>query len=101
MARDAVRRPRPDKIAWSIAFVMFALAAGIDAWGRSFGWENWLAKTYYATGVALVVGYLALGELYLLFPHRLGRFAPGVTLLLTALWMTLVVDAPIDTARLQ
>ena len=101
MIRDAVRRPRPDKIAWSIAFVMFALAAGTDAWGRSFGWETWLAKLYYATGVALVVGFLALGELYLLFPHRLGRFAPGVTLFLTTLWMTLVVDAPIDTARLQ
>ncbi len=27
LARDAARRPRPDKIVWSIAFVMFALAA--------------------------------------------------------------------------
>lgn len=101
MARDAYHRPRPDKIAWSIAFVMFALAAGTDAWGRSLGWEPWLARVYYATGPALVVGYLALGELYLLFPHRLGRFAPGVTMLLTALWVTLVIDAPIDEARLQ
>ncbi len=101
MARDAVRRPRPDKVAWSIAFVMFALAAGTDAWGRSLGWEPWLARVYYATGPALVVGYLALGELYLLFPHRLGRFAPGVTMLLTSLWVTLVIDAPIDLSRLQ
>jgi hypothetical protein len=100
IGRDALRRPRPDKIAWLIAFVMFALAAGTHAWGRELGWSEALARVYYATGPALVVAFLAIGELYLLFPSRMGRFAPGAAILLTATWVTLVLDAPIDTARL-
>ena len=100
MARDAHQRPRPDKIAWLIAFTMFALAAGADAAGRELGWTEWLARLYYATGPALVVAFLAIGELYLLFPHRMSRFAPGETVLLTAIWGALVLGAPIDQARL-
>lgn len=100
MARDARRRPRPDKIAWLIAFIMFALAAGADAAGRELGWTEWLARLYYATGPALVVAFLAIGELYLLAPKRMGRFAPGAAVLLTAVWATLVLGAPIDQARL-
>ncbi len=100
VGRDAQRRPRPDKIAWLIAFVMFSLAAGADAAGRELGWTEWLARLYYATGPALVVAFLAIGELYLLFPHRMGRFAPGAAVLLTAVWGTLVLGAPIDQARL-
>src|SRR5918994_1692744 len=100
IAGDARRRPRPDKLAWAFAFVMFALAAGADAAGRSLGWEPWLARLYYATGPALVVGYLALGELFLLFPTAMRRYGPGVALLLTAVWVSLVLGAPIDEARL-
>jgi hypothetical protein len=100
IGRDALRRPRPDKIAWLVAFAMFALAAGADAWGRELGWNEGLARLYYATGPALVVAFLGIGELYLLFPSRMGRFAPGAAILLTATWMTLVIGAPIDSARL-
>lgn len=100
VGRDALRRPRPDKRAWFIAFVMFALAAGADAYGRELGWTEPLARLYYSTGPALVVAFLAVGELYLLIPKRMGRFAPGAAILLTATWITLVLDAPIDPARL-
>ncbi len=100
IGRDAMRRPRPDKIAWLVAFVMFALAAGADAWGRELGWSEGLARVYYATGPALVVAFLAIGELYLLFPNKMGRFAPGAAILLTAVWVTLVLGAPIDASRL-
>lgn len=98
--RDALRRPRPDKIAWSIAFLMFALAAGADAAGRAIEWTPWLARLYYATGPALVVAFLAIGQLYLLFPKAMARFGVGGTLLVTALWITMVISAPIDGSRL-
>lgn len=101
IGRDALRRPRADKRAWFIAFLLFAVAAGADAWGRELGWSEPLARLYYATGPALVVAFLAIGELYLLFPRKMGRFAPGGAILLTAAWMTLVLDAPVDAARLQ
>lgn len=100
LARDARMRPRPDKIVWALAFLMFALAAGADAAGRSLGWSEPLARVYYATGPALVVMYLAIGELYLLAPNAMRRFGVGATLLLTAFWVSLVVNAPIDGVRL-
>lgn len=100
IARDARLRPRPDKIVWALAFLMFALAAGTDAAGRSLGWNEGIARLYYATGPALVVMYLAIGELYLLAPSAMRRFGVGATLLLTAFWVSLVVNAPIDQARL-
>jgi len=98
--RDARRKPRPDKVAWSIAFLMFALAAGADAAGRAIEWTPWLARLYYATGPALVVAYLAIGQLYLLFPRAMARYGAGGTLLITALWITMVASAPIDRSRL-
>lgn len=100
MGRDAQRRPRPDKIVWALAFMMFALAAGTDAAGRSLGWNEVLARLYYATGPALVVMYLAIGELYLLAPDRMKRYGVGATALCTAFWVALVLNAPIDAARL-
>lgn len=100
IASDARQRPRPDKIAWSIAFLMFALAAAADAAGRSTGWTSWLARLYYATGPALVVAFLAAGQLYLLFPRAMAHFGVGGTLLVATLWLTMVVSAPIDRDRL-
>ncbi len=100
LARDAIARPRPDKVIWALAFTMFALAAGADAAGIAFGWTEWLARLYYMTGPALVVAYLAIGQLYLLSPDRMRRIGPGLTLLVTALWVSLVASAPIDLSRL-
>ncbi|MDP9366843.1 MAG: hypothetical protein M3Q03_00970 [Chloroflexota bacterium] len=102
IARDAMRRPRPDKAAWAIAFAVFAIAAGAEVVGSLAGWTTLLARVYYLTGAVLVVGYLALGELYLLVP-RGGRFAaiaPGATLLVTAVAAAVVWAAPVDAARL-
>lgn len=101
LARDARRRPRPDKVIWAIAFLMFALAAGADAAGRSLGWTPWLARLYYSTGPALVVMFLAIGELYLLAPRVMARFGAGATVLLSAFWVAMVASAPIDHSRLS
>jgi hypothetical protein len=101
LAVDAANRPRPDKVAWTVAFALFAVAAGAEVAGSLAGWTPWLARTYYLAGAVLVVGFLALGELYLLIPGKISRFAPGLTLLVTALAATLVLDAPIDAARVS
>lgn len=100
LGRDAARRPRADKVIWTLAFLMFGLAAAADAIGREVGWTTWLAKLYYATGPALVVMYLAIGELYLVAPSRMKRVGFGLTAILTAFWLSLVVNAPVDQARL-
>ncbi len=100
IARDALRKPRPDKLAWSIAFAIFAIAAASEAIGSLRDWTPTLVRTYYLTGAVLVVGFLALGELYLLAGKRIQSFAPGVTVLVTAFATALVFNAPVDHAKL-
>lgn len=100
IGRDAVRRPRPDRVVWTIAFGIFAVAAGAEVLGDLSGWTPAIVRVYYLTGAVLVVGYLALGELYLLAGNRIAKFAPGAALLVTALAITLVLDAPVDQAML-
>lgn len=97
---DAVKRPRPERIVWTVAFLLFALAAGTEVIGAVSGWTPGLARLYYLAGAVLVVGFLALGELYLLLPGRMPAIVPGLTLLVTAFAATVVWSAPVDTVRL-
>jgi hypothetical protein len=98
---DAIHRPRPERITWALAFIVFAVAAGSEVIGATLGWSPTLARIYYLCGAVLVVGVLALGELYLLFPGKLPSFTTGLALLITALAATIVWSAPIDQQRLQ
>jgi hypothetical protein len=100
IARDAIRKPRPDKLAWIVAFSIFAIAAASEAIGSISEWTPALVRIYYLTGAVLVVGFLALGELYLLAGKAIARFAPGVTVLATAFSAALVFNAPVDHAKL-
>lgn len=100
IGKDTLRRPRPDRLVWTIAFAMFAVAAAAEVIGDLTGWTPAIVRIYFATGAVLVVGYLALGELYLLAGKRIAKFAPGVMLLLTVLAVTLVRAAPIDETKL-
>lgn len=100
IARDALRKPRPDKLAWSVAFALFAIASASEAIGSLNDWTPALVRIYYLTGAVLVVGFLALGELYLLAGRAIERFAPGVTVLATAFSAALVFNAPVDHAKL-
>lgn len=100
IVRDAISKPRPDKIAWAIAFALFAIAAASEALGSLREWTPALVRTYYLTGAVLVVGFLALGQLYLLAGKRIARFAPGVAMGVTAFAATLVFGASIDDTKL-
>lgn len=100
IARDAIQKPRPDKLAWSFAFAIFAVAAASEAIGSINEWNPTLVRVYYLTGAVLVVGFLALGELYLLAGKAIAKFAPGVAVLATAFSAALVFNAPVDRAKL-
>jgi N-terminal 7TM region of histidine kinase len=97
---DAWRRPRADRIVWTLAFAIFAIAAGAEVIGSAGHWTPALVRTYYLAGAVLVVGYLALGELYLLAGKQIQRFTPGATLLVTVLAASLVLNASIDKSKL-
>ena len=97
---DALRRPKPERVIWAGAFLLFMVAAACEVIGFATGWSPILARIYYLTGAVLVVGVLALGELYLLLPRRMPAITPGVSLLIVALSVTAVWSAPIDSVRL-
>lgn len=101
IGRDALRQPKPDRIAWFVAFLMFAVAAGTEVIGSTAGWNATLARLYYLTGAVLVVGFLALGQLYLLAADRIRRVAPGIALLITAISASTVWGVEIDQTRLE
>lgn len=95
VARDYIARPRPAGLVWSIAFAIFGVAALCEVIGSLSGWTSLLARVYYVLGATLVVGYLALGELYLLMRRSWADKAAGVTILLTALAISLISKTPI------
>jgi hypothetical protein len=66
VAFDYVRRPKPDKLLWSIAFALFGYAVLLEVIGGTLGWTGFLARSYFVSRAILVVGYLALGELFLI-----------------------------------
>jgi hypothetical protein len=101
VGRDTWRRPRPAQAIWTAAFLVFGVAALAEVIGDAAGWNATLARLYYLTGAVLVVGILALGELYLLFPHRMPAVTPGLTLLVIAVAASVVWSAPIAAGRLQ
>lgn len=101
VAWDALRRPSPERVSWTAAFLLFAAAAVCEVVGAAVGWTPTLARAYYLAGAVLVVGVLAVGELYLLLPGRMPAFVPGVCLLIVAVAATAVWSAPIDSARLS
>jgi hypothetical protein len=100
VGRDALRRPSPERLIWAGAFLIFTVAAASEVIGSAIGWTSTLARVYYLTGAVLVVGVLALGELYLLLPGRMPAVTPGISLLIVAVATTAVWSAPIDSARL-
>jgi len=101
LGRRATVQPRPENVVWTIAFAAFAIAAGAEVVGSAIGWNDSLVRIYYVTGAVLVVGILALGELYLLFPGRVPAIVPGLGILTCAVALTAVWNAQIDHSRLQ
>lgn len=100
IALDARRRPSPDKFAWIVAFALFSAAAGAEVIGSLAGWTPLLVRVYYVSGAMLVVGFLGLGQLYLLFRERLNRIGPGLAMFMVAIAVALISDAPIAPDRL-
>ena len=78
--RWLLRRRRHD-LAWSVALVLFALAAGGLGAGVGVGWSDPVFRWFYFFGAIANVPVLALGTVYLLRGQRRGdRWAAAVAL---------------------
>jgi heme A synthase len=87
-------RRRRHELAWSLALLAFAIAAGALAAGAQAGWNGPTFRVFYLFGAIVDVPVLALGTVYLLAGRRPGdRAALGVALL-AAFATGVVVTAP-------
>lgn len=94
-------RRKPYQLVWAIALAMFGVAALCEAIGLAAGWSAGDYKAYYLFGALLNVGWLAVGEVYLLGSARAGRAAVIVMLIVTAISVFRVVIATADPAQLH
>src|SRR5215472_341124 len=76
-------RRKPYQLVWAVALAMFGIAALCEAIGLAAGWSAADYKAYYLFGALLNVGWLAVGEVYLLAPPRWGRLAAAVMVVIT------------------
>ncbi len=87
-------RRRAQELAWSVALVLFAIAAGAAWWGASFGWTSGSFRVFYAFGAVINVPVLALGTWYLLARPPAARAAAFVTTVVVAFGGGVVFAAP-------
>ncbi len=68
LGRQYAAKRKPYQLAWAGAMAMYGLASLAEAIGQMSGWNDLLVKGYYIFGAVMVVGYLALGTLYIQDP---------------------------------
>ena len=93
-------KPRPYLLAWSVALGVYAIAALTEVIGAATGWTSLLYRIYYYFGGITVVGILALGTIYLLFP-RFGRVGLWVLIVLAGIGLLGIVGATLQPGLLD
>ena len=93
-------KPRPFLLVWAIALAFYAVAALTEVIGAASGWSALLYRTYYFFGAIILVGVLALGEIYLLSPSY-RRLALGLLVVLGAIGLVGILGAGLDVSKLQ
>lgn len=94
-------RRKPYQAVWAAALAMFGLAALFETVGLAAGWSAGDYKAYYLFGALLNVGWLAVGEVYLLAPPRWGRAAAAVMAIITVVSIIRVLIATADPMQLH
>jgi hypothetical protein len=67
-----LRRRRPHELAWTVAMVLFAIAALALWWAQARGWSDASFRVFFAFGAIINVPWLGLGTVYLLAGQRIG-----------------------------
>jgi len=96
-----LRSRRPAFAAWTLGLLIFAAAAGFQAFGEARGFSEVAFRGFYLLGGVLGVIYLALGTVFLLAPRRVAWACAAVLAVVT---LGLAVDAavvPVNVARLS
>jgi hypothetical protein len=94
-------RRKPYQAVWAAALAMFGVAALCEAIGLASGWSAGTYKAYYLFGALLNVGWLAVGEIYLLAPRRTGSAGAVVMAVVTVVSIVRVLVATADPMQLH
>jgi hypothetical protein len=101
LVRRYAARRQSYEVIWALALLMYAAASLAVAFGVANGWTSGEFRIYWALGAVLNVPFLAQGELDLLIPGRVVRWALYVLLaFISAYTIAVVRTAEIHTAAL-
>lgn len=92
------RAHKPHEAAWTVALIMFALAAAALAMGTSTGWDQGTFRMFFLFGAVLDVPWLALGTVYLLGGQTAGRRTRAALVFASGLAVGVMLTAPIHGA---
>jgi len=98
--RQYLERRNPAHLAWAAALFLFAVGTACDFLASASGWTPFIARTYYLCGATVVVGFLALGTLYLLAPKRLAQIWLALMIAATVAAIILLAGAEVDPLKL-
>ena len=90
-------RRRRHEAAWSVALLLFAVAAGALAAGAQGGWSGPVFRVFYLFGAITNVAWLALGTVFIVAP-RFGRVALLMVLALCVVAAYAVFASPVNIA---
>lgn len=99
--RQYLARRRPHQLAWAFALGLFGWAALAESLGILAGWSDGLYRAYYLFGGILNVGWLAVGEVYVLAPRRAGHAAAAVMGAITVAALVAVALSRTDAGLLR
>jgi hypothetical protein len=91
-------RRRRHELAWAASFGCYALASLALALGVAGGWNGFVFRLFYAAGAVATVPILATGTIYLHFGRRVGDVVAGVTVILVAVGVGVVMASPFTHA---
>lgn len=91
---------RTHELIWAVAFLMFAIAAGSEAYADiAGGWNSVTARLFYLFGGILNVGFLGIGTAYLLFSRRVANIALAIMVVFSIVAAIVVFAVPLDAAN--
>lgn len=99
--RQYLARRRMHQLAWSVGLLLYAIAAGMEAWSEGSGqWDPTVYRIYIVLAASLV-GFLGLGTLYLVSHNRRwGDLYLGLLLVAMAIFFVGTFTTELDTTKL-
>jgi len=85
---------RPHELAWTVSFLMFAVASFALAAGARGGWDGTTFRLFWIFGAVANVPFLAVGTIYLLGSRRTGHVTAAVVALVVAFAAGVITMAP-------